>query len=284
MREFPVFVPHGPEHLAAVVTVPDGPPRGLVLLVTGTGAPRSHRFQLWTRVCRRLAQDGLASARMDYFGSGDSTGRVVERRMGQLELRIDEASAVARFALEALGMNRLATMGNCSGGLVAMGVAARSPSSVGTVCILPRVLQPNRVNQVVIGLRGSWAASVVRSSRFLRRLTQPLRGRKGKPRSVVQEWFGTVLARGPLLFVYSKKDADAYNEESMAQIRRMLGPLPREQRDRLDVQVLEDGPLSGFESLEIQRQVIDIVAGFAASCFPTEPGQEIEAPAASAAS
>src|SRR5205807_1730181 len=41
VKEFPVFVPDGADHFGAVITVPDSEPKGLVLLLTGTGAARS---------------------------------------------------------------------------------------------------------------------------------------------------------------------------------------------------------------------------------------------------
>jgi pimeloyl-ACP methyl ester carboxylesterase len=284
MREFPVFVPYGGEHLAAVVAVPDGDPNGLVLMTTGTGAPRSHRFQLWTRVARGLADRGVASVRLDYLGMGDSTGRVVERRMGQLGLRIEEAGAVASFAREALGVERVAGLGNCSGGLVALGVAANMPGCVGTACVLPRVLQPTSVNRMVIGLRGSKAAAVVRSHPTLWRLLGPLRGRKGKTRSAVRESMGAVLGSGRLLFVYSEKDTDAYNDESRAKIDRLLAELPADHRQRFELRVLPDGPLAGFESIEAQRRVIDTVVPWLTECFGTkaEPKRAAEAGAVTA--
>ena len=40
--------------VARVVAVPDGAPRGLVLLSTGLGGSRSHRYQLWAIAARRL--------------------------------------------------------------------------------------------------------------------------------------------------------------------------------------------------------------------------------------
>jgi dienelactone hydrolase len=267
MREFPIFVPYGGEHLAAVVTLPDDDPSGLVLLATGTGAPRSHRFQLWTQAARRLADQGLASVRMDYLGSGDSTGRVVERRLGELELRVAEASAVARFAMGAVGVDRLVAVGNCSGGLVVLGASAGIPESIGTICILPRVLQPTSVNRMVIGLRGSKLSSVVRSNRVLHKLADPLRGRKGKPRQVVRDWMQAMLSKGRLLFIYSLQDTDAYNEQSQAAIERILASLPAEQRERFELEVLPEGPLSGFETISIQHMTIDAVVDWAVRCF-----------------
>src|SRR5207249_4135911 len=66
VKEYPVFLPFGDEHLALVLTVPEGAPAGVVLLLTGGSAARSHRFQLWTRVARSLAKEhALASARLD---------------------------------------------------------------------------------------------------------------------------------------------------------------------------------------------------------------------------
>jgi pimeloyl-ACP methyl ester carboxylesterase len=267
MRQFPVFVPYGEDFLSAVVTLPEEEPAGLVLLATGTGAPRSHRFQLWARVAARLTDAGLASVRMDYLGIGDSTGRIEERHMSSLELRTKEAMAVARFTLDATGVEHLAVMGNCSGGLVVLGAAARMPECIGAVCILPRLLQPTSVNRMVIGMRGSKVASLVRSTPFLRRLLSPLKGRKGKLREAVRDAFLALLGRGRLLFVYSEDDTDAYNEQSLAKIDQMLAKLPADRRDAFDLQVLKEGPLSGFESLEVQRRVVELSAEWLASCF-----------------
>src|SRR5207244_11235313 len=91
----------------------DEAPRGVVLLLTGTGAPRSHRFQLWTRVARALGERGLASVRLDYLGIGDSTGSTREVALqGTTDIRT--AQAIARFSLEVLGVDRMAVAGNCS--------------------------------------------------------------------------------------------------------------------------------------------------------------------------
>jgi alpha/beta superfamily hydrolase len=267
VKEYSVFIPYDREHLAAVITVPEQDPTGLVLLTTGTGAPRSHRFQLWTRLARRLAEDGLASVRMDYLGIGDSSGRILERRMGELEKRVDEALAVARFSSDAVGTSRLITLGNCSGGLIGLGVAAKSPTCVGAICILPRVLQPTKANEVVIGLRRSRLASLARSNALLRPIAQSLRGRKGKPRPGLTEWVASVLARGSVLFVFSEADTDAYNERARQQIERMISRLPQPQQKRFELRLLPGGPLSGFESLDIQQDVIDAVEEWTAAAL-----------------
>ena len=115
MREYPLFVPHDSGHLAAVLTVPDDDADGLVVLVTGIGAPRSHRFQMWTRLARRLADRGLASVRFDYHGMGDSTGTALEWGDDWDTVLLAETMAVANEAMRATGTRRVAIAGNCAG-------------------------------------------------------------------------------------------------------------------------------------------------------------------------
>ena len=113
MKEFPVFVPHEDEHLAAVITVPDSHPRALVhLLQGGGGQSRSHRNRTWVRLARGLADKGIASVRMDYPGLGDSTG------IPTFEVEsppVEAALAVARVSLRAVGVDTFAVVGNCIG-------------------------------------------------------------------------------------------------------------------------------------------------------------------------
>lgn len=133
-RDFPIFVPFEEGRLAAIVTVPDVPPRALVLLLQGLGSPRSHRYQLWTRTAAGLAERGIASVRMDYPQMGDSIGTLPT----QLEAPpVAEAMAVARLALDALGVQRLGVVGNCLGARAAFGVAAQMDSCDTVLCIIP---------------------------------------------------------------------------------------------------------------------------------------------------
>ncbi len=114
-NEYPVFVPVGDHHIAAIVTIPDSDPRGVVVFTTGGGgALRSQRFRLWTKAARGLAERGVASVRMEYPGVGDSTGthRV---GLGWMKLPIDDVIAVAEFATSVTGTEHLGLCGNCAG-------------------------------------------------------------------------------------------------------------------------------------------------------------------------
>ena len=267
MKEFPVFVPDGTDHFGAVITVPDSEPKGLVLLLTGTGAARSHRFQLWTRVARELADRGLAVARLDYEGVGDSTGGV--REVG-LTLTQREAVAVLRFARQAIPVDRVAVVGNCSGAIAALGVAAQTPDCIGAVCILTRLLMPSPVNRLVISGRRSRLAAWVRSNPTLHRAIRPFRGRRGKPSENVTTPFHAALGHSRLFFLYGEEDNDAYNPKVKAALTRLLAQHPAEERERFELQVLPGGSLSGFESLETQRLTIDTVVEWLTSCFGIE--------------
>src|SRR5690348_676174 len=96
MREYPVFVPWREGYLAAVVAVPDAPARGIVLLPSVPGGPRSHRHQVWAVAADRLARAAIASVRWDLPGLYDSTGSAPTVSMRATPL--EQAVAVARFA------------------------------------------------------------------------------------------------------------------------------------------------------------------------------------------
>jgi pimeloyl-ACP methyl ester carboxylesterase len=265
LREFPVFIPHEEEHLGAIATVPDGEPRAMILLLTGTGAPRSHRFQMWTKAARSLAENGIASLRLDYLGIGDSTGESDEVPLD--EDAVGQMLSAVRFGTRAVGTDRVGVVGNCSGALTALYLASVLPNCEGAICILPRVLEPSSVNKIVIGARGSKLARIVRSNRLLRRMANRFRGRKGKLRSSVGDAFRKTLSHGSMLFVYSEQDTDAYSAETVEVIDRMVASLPEQARRRFELRVLPNGPLSGFEALEIQQEVIETVVGWCTTCF-----------------
>jgi len=266
VNEYPVFVPYRNEHLSAVVTVPDARPAALALLLSGTGAPRSHRFQLWTRIARSLAERGLASVRMDYRGVGDSTGRLLQPVLG--DQRLDQAVTVSRFGMEAVGVDRVAAVGNCSGAIVALGVAAQMAECEAAICILPRLVQLGGVNRVAMEARKSRVAGLLRRSKPLRRLvTGSLHGTKDVPSEPVRRSFEPALEHARILFVYSKDDPDPYVGKSRRLLVQMAAGLPAQKRARLEMALDAQGPLAGFESTSTQQAVIDRVVDWLQDSF-----------------
>jgi len=275
--EHPLFVPHGGEHVGAVLTLPAGEPRGVVLLLTGTGAPRSHRFQMWTRTAGALADVGLAVVRMDYLGLGDSTGEVEQIPLDGAGR--EEALAVLRFAQRAVGARSVGVAGNCSGSQVALEIAAEVPECVGAACLLTRVLEPSGVNRVVIGVRRMKLAAVVRSSPFLSKLAQPLRGRRGRFASRVEQDLAKALAHARLVFVYTREDTDSYDEKGMAKLEAVVRGLAPERRERFDLRVVEGGPMAGFESMEIQDTALTTIVEWMDRSFPAQAAEQAGEPA-----
>jgi alpha/beta superfamily hydrolase len=127
-KEYPVFVPVGDHHTAAIVTIPESDPRGVVVFTTGGGgALRSQRFRLWTRAARGLAEQGVASVRMEYPGVGDSTGT---HRTGLAweKLPVEDVVAVAEFAMSVVGTDNLGLCGNCAGARASIRAADSLPT------------------------------------------------------------------------------------------------------------------------------------------------------------
>lgn len=261
MKEYPFFVPYDHEHLAATLTVPDDDPQAVVLLLAGTGAPRSHRFQLWTRTARALADRRLASVRVDYRGIGDSGGRVIQPVLG--DQRTEQAMAAARFALRACAVERLAVIGNCSGGVVGLGVTAQMPQVESAILILPRLVQMSSVGRAALDARKSRWAGIVRRNRVLRKVAHTtMKTGRDVPSPPVSASFLPALEHARLLFMYSEHDRDPYVGKSRRLLQQMIAKLSPERRARVESILIDEGPLSGFESRLVQERVISEVVGW----------------------
>jgi pimeloyl-ACP methyl ester carboxylesterase len=255
--EHPVFVAYDHEPLGATLTVPDGDAEALVLLLAGTGAPRSHRFQLWTRTARALAERGLASIRVDYRGIGDSAGRVLQPVLG--DQRTDQAIAAARFGMQASGVSRLAVIGNCSGGVVGLGVTAQMEETETAVLILPRLVYMRGVSRAAVEARKSRLGAVVRRNALLRRVAHKTikgGGRRDIPSPPVAQFFEPATQNARLMFIYSEHDRDPYVAKSRRLLEQLTAKLPADRRSKVESSLIDEGPLSGFESLAVQESVI----------------------------
>ncbi len=267
MREHAIFVPHEGEYLAAVLTLPDTQPVGLALLLCGFGAPRSHRYQMWTRTARRIAAGGMATLRMDYVGIGDSTGTVREFRAEHEALCLAQARAVLDAGLRLTGVDRVAIAGNCLGARVAMAIAAERDDVAGVVGILPPLVKARPTKARLAKAKRSSIARVVRSNRVLRSVVlSRLRAMEGSTGSAVRGWFTGTLEHGRLLFLFGQDD-HRLTPRMEAEIEVMLASLPESQRARYELRVLPQGPVAGFESVEIQEATIEAVSGFAVRCL-----------------
>ncbi len=279
MREFAIFVPAGSDRVAAVVTTPDDRPRGVVLLLAGTGRHNAIGSTLSARLSERLAAHGLASARLDYSGSGDSPGLVSRWNPAEIEAATTQARAVLDVAREALDTVPFAEVGTCYGSRVALALV-EDPDCLGAVCLAPPILDLGGLGRVGRRLRERRLGAFIRSSAALRRLVvAPLRRmlRARKPARPLVGAFAH-LDRARLVFLYGDRNAfeDHYSRRARQSVEAAVGRLPEEQRARFELRMLPGGPLTTFDGLppEEQVEVLDLVVAYVAALFETNGSPE----------
>jgi hypothetical protein len=272
MKEFPLFAPAGEGHVAAVVTVPDEQPHGVVLLLAGTGRHNAIGSTLSARLSLELVRHGLASARLDYVGVGDSPGIVRQWNPAEIDGAVEQARAVLSLAREAAGVDRFAEVGTCYGSRVALSLV-EDPGCVGAVCLAPPILDLGGVGRMGRSLRDRRVGAVIRSSAVLRRvvvspLRRALRARKPAPRVVGAFAY---LGRARLVFLYGERNVheDHYSARARQSVEAAVGALPEEQRSRFELRMLPGGPLTTFDGLPPAEQeaILDVVVPYVRTFF-----------------
>ena len=257
MREHALFVPTPDGRVAAVVTVPDGEPRGLVLLLAGTGRHNAIGSTLSASLSVALAAHGLGSARLDYGGVGDSPGLVDRWSPSDNAAATEQARAVLSVAREALGIERFAEVGTCYGSRVALSLVPE-PGCVGAICLAPPILDFGGMASAGRSLRERRLTSRLLASPTLRRVVvQPLRpllrARKPAPRVV-----GALahLDRARVTFLYGERSPqeDHYSRRALQTIESTVAGLPAHLRERFELALLPGGPLTTFDGLPQREQ------------------------------
>jgi dienelactone hydrolase len=249
VNEHPIFVPFEGEHISAVITTPDGVSDGLVLMLQGAGgAPRSHRYRLWVRTARALADRGIASIRMDYLGIGDSTGTY---RSDMDAPPLDQATSMATLGLRWTGTERLGVVGNCIGARTALALAASMEACASVACILPSALGPVLQRQGRPNPVGA-AAMARRVPTLKRAARRSLGAARLLPRLHFVDHVHGAALEADLLFVHGG------NAQSRVQLQRGVAELDTTRR--AEVSFLPSEGIHGLRPLETQRFVIDSVA------------------------
>lgn len=276
MMEHPIFVPFRDDHLAAVVAVPDSPVRSLVVLLQGLGSPRAHRYSLWTRTARRLADRGIASVRMDYPELGDSTGLFPNFLN---DPPVEEVAAVTQVVLDALGLETFGVAGNCLGTRSALALADRMEACVSVECILPNTpkdLLRGEGRRAPHRAAGVIAKKTPRLARIVRR---HVHSERIEPRFRFIPDVRRALRSTRVLFLYLGK------EEVGRRLERGVADLaerdPNIEPGRAIVRVIPATGLWGMRlPLELQPLVIDSVVEWMDGTLPGgSPAIESLAPA-----
>ena len=262
MKQFPVFVDAGDSHVAAIVTVPDRDPTGVVISLAGTGRHNLIGSTLCAHLSQRVVEGGLASVRLDYSGTGDSPGLVPAWSLSDVDAAARQASAVLSAAMAFLDVSRFAAIGTCYGSRVALSLVPH-PSCLGAICLAPPVLEYGGVSRLGRQVGERTVLSYVRSHGALRRLAAPLRRtmRANKIAPTVTASFEH-LDRARIVFLYgTEPQDDHYSRRAQEVLDASLVSLPAEQRERFALQMLPWGPLSTFDILPPgeQNEVLGVV-------------------------
>jgi pimeloyl-ACP methyl ester carboxylesterase len=261
--EIPVWLPAGDEHVFGILTRPTGPSNGTAVLCLHAGAQNltSHRNRLYTRLCREVAGAGYTAFRMDFHGTGDSSGVLVDRAVSGQTL-VDVEVAV-RWLTEQ-GARRIVIVGTCWGGLVALVAAARQDAIVSACLISP----PLRL----VETGASVTHRGLRRERLGRALSQALRPHVFRLLLVERQYRTWVVSRvrlrvsqafaGRLGGPHSAGHGDDHVQVSA---QALFAPLLRRrvpirvlfgEQDQTYLGLLEEGTLP---SLEAAAEIIDMV-------------------------
>jgi pimeloyl-ACP methyl ester carboxylesterase len=224
---------------------------------------------MWTRLARQLAESGLGSIRLDYHGMGDSSGQALEWTMEWESELFPQVVAAANMGMAALGVDRVAAVGNCGGARLALHLAGELPGSVGALCLLLTVLEDNSLTTVQRRVRFTKLAKVIKSVPLLRRvLVKALRNRRPawNVKAFLPGYFARALGRGGVRVLYGERDRE-YSPRVHAALLRIVAQLPVELRARFDLQVVPGVELGGFESVKAQELVIDAAVAWLTRAF-----------------
>lgn len=129
LDEEPVYLTVGTERIFGILTRPIVAPSGLgvICLHARNRNNTAHRNRTGMRLSRELSAIGVYSLRVDFYGTGDSTGVLQRGATGQ----VGDDLLAAVDLLRQQGATRIAVAGICFGGLVALATAERIPELTG---------------------------------------------------------------------------------------------------------------------------------------------------------
>jgi pimeloyl-ACP methyl ester carboxylesterase len=130
----------------ATVHRPRGAAKGAAVLVPGWSGPRSGPAEVLKEMADSLAgESSFLCVRFDIRGRGDSEGEFGET---DLDMMIEDALSACRFAMDASGAEKVAAIGLCSGGNVALGAATLEERISKVAALSTYPFQPSRSKEL----------------------------------------------------------------------------------------------------------------------------------------
>ena len=274
MRSAPLFIDTGDDTVATVVSMPEGPPEGLVVVLAGIGRHVVIGGTLAALLAEPLASEGLATLRVDYAGVGDSPGIVSSWTAADVAREAAAASKAVTTVREALGVERFVSVGTCFGSRVALRLA-NDPAWGGTVCLAPPILDPGSPALARRALGKRRVVDAVRSLPLADTVLKPVAKRlvrRGPSSSVIESL--SRLDRGRIVFLYGQPlEDDHYDPHGLESVNGALAGLPEPARERFELRLLDAGPLTIFDGLDAAAQdaIIETVAREVGGCFADSP-------------
>jgi uncharacterized protein len=141
-----VIVDAGDVRLAGTLTLPEGAPRAIAVMITGTGAHGRDGVisgaPMFAELADALAEGGVATLRVDEAGVGESTGEHTQsfrERIPHVAATLDYARALDGFATVPVGF-----YGHSEGTSLAVLIAAERPEDVGFLILAGAPGAPGR--------------------------------------------------------------------------------------------------------------------------------------------
>jgi pimeloyl-ACP methyl ester carboxylesterase len=268
-RETATFLKAGENELLGVLTEPVGPAVGCgVVMMSGAHFTSSNRNRLSVHLARCISEQGFHSLRLDFHGTGESTGVLREYRLDRPFVQ-DAASGIAY--LRSIGLKRFVLLGTCFGARTALATARDVEGMVGIALVSapPRDFEKGGRGAAVLAENVSLLGYARRalSPRVIRNLRNPakrseyhqmaqakvrrLGGDSVTGRSFREPLTQLIEADVRALLVYGSEDENLADFHAVFRDPVALG-------SSTEV-ALVDGSIAGFSSLAIQEQVLQVL-------------------------
>jgi dienelactone hydrolase len=242
--ELPYWVPHGDASIAAVLTVPPDPSRLVALLQVGGGVPRTHRNRAWVYAARQLGDRGVATLRMDYPGTGDSTG---EATLSLERPPADAVIAVIEHAQRVTGIERVGVAGQCLGVRTAIEAASAIAACDRLALVMPVTLRPalrGSEGPRMVAVRKATAGRLRRLKRRARQRWDRLDVRRG---AALDPAIGALASRADVLLLHGGTGTSrTWVAERAAELTAVSTG------HRVEMRALPTVGSSGFRALDVQ--------------------------------
>lgn len=156
-RQLARFIPSGDGEILVSTHVPATKPVARLLICNSFGHPFAQNYRREVLLARQLTADGIVSARINYRGTGESSGQPGELTTATM---IEDAEAALAELAKTASETPLFVLGTHWGAYVASMIAMRHPGA--RLILWDPVLDGTSVTRQL--LRGIWATSALDST------------------------------------------------------------------------------------------------------------------------